>query len=264
MFFEGQDDNPQFFDGKLNPLLLILTSIAAFTTSKTKRITQEKKVFFWFAILFFIIATTQTVTRVRYIAPILPILVILSILGIEELSQRLSRGKTILSSFNTLAPVFLVLIGLTFNFQYLISQFAFVKPFNYISGRESRAEYITRYRPEFPVIEYANQTLQPTNKILCIFLGNRGYYFDIPHTFDTRNNRSYITELVKYSETPDEIYRGLRKDNISHLLIWHELWDNWKEKELSQHKRKLWQSFSEKHTVALKSHEKYALYKLKP
>ena len=41
-FFEGQDDNPRYFDGRLNPFLLILPFFAFFKKSPTRSLQLEK------------------------------------------------------------------------------------------------------------------------------------------------------------------------------------------------------------------------------
>ena len=92
-FFEGQDDNPQFFDGKLTPFLLLLPLLTFFFKSPSIQENRETKLLLSFAILYFFLTFFQEAMRVRYIAPIVPPLVILSMYGLHGLNTYLS-GRT--------------------------------------------------------------------------------------------------------------------------------------------------------------------------
>jgi hypothetical protein len=84
IFFEGKDNNPQFFDGVLNPFLLFLPVLAFIKPLKNRPLEFEKYAMLAFVVLSFIVASFQTDMRIRYISPIIPFLVILSILGLEN------------------------------------------------------------------------------------------------------------------------------------------------------------------------------------
>ncbi|MDA3833563.1 MAG: glycosyltransferase family 39 protein, partial [Spirochaetales bacterium] len=89
-FYEGQDDNPQFFDGKLTPFLLLLPALAFLIKSPTAQQRCEKNFLLFFAILYFFFTFFQESMRIRYIAPIVPPLVILSMYGLQGISNKLS------------------------------------------------------------------------------------------------------------------------------------------------------------------------------
>jgi len=262
IFFTGQDDNPRLFDGKLNPFLLLLPLFSLVIRSDNGKVQQEKKLFLWFSILFFFIASTQAVNRARYIAPILPCLVVLSMLSLHDLKQFSGNNKKRLLFGQFLIPS-VIAAAIGYNTVYLISQFHYVRPFSYLLGHETRSQYIARYRPEYPVIEFANSTLKPSDKILGVFLGNRGYYFDIPIAFDMGNNTSKLTEIIRSASQSADILKALHKENFSHLLIWHDIWDNWSAKQLTPNQLLIWQQFSARHTSVLTSNARYVLYQIK-
>ena len=88
IFFEGKDGRDQYFDGKLNPFLLILPIFAFWRVREgPKTLGREKIIFLVFAILFFAFAFFSTVLRIRYILPIIPPLVILSVFGIRNIAE---------------------------------------------------------------------------------------------------------------------------------------------------------------------------------
>lgn len=61
---------------------------------------------------------------------------------------------------------------------YVNHLFRTVEPFSYLYGHTSRVEYIEKFRPEYPVVQTANQLSMDKMKILALFLGNRRFYFD--------------------------------------------------------------------------------------
>ena len=80
IFFQGKDGDPQYFDGKLNPILLLLSLFAFYRSRQDPPVVrQEKKILLAFSVLFFAFALFSFSLRMRYIAPIIPPLVILSL-----------------------------------------------------------------------------------------------------------------------------------------------------------------------------------------
>ncbi len=231
VFLEGQDNNPQYFDGKLNPFLLILPVMAFLRQKQARIVSLEKVAMLIFSILFFLFAMFQTDMRIRYIAPIVPFLVILSILGLQSFYSFLTNHLH--KRLATLFISILILSILSYNLNYLTKLHDEVQAFAYISGKVDRDTYITLFRPEYPVIQKANMLL-PT-KTLCLFLGNRGYYMNFRHIFDVpTNKRSYFTGLVTHSTDAAAIANELIQDGFSHLLVRNDLTNNWLQ-HLGQH-----------------------------
>ena len=161
IFFQGQDDDPKYFDGKLNPFLLFLPIFAFFPRrEETSQAKNEKNLLLAFTILFLLISFFRTSIRIRYIVPVLPALIILSTAGLHRLVGLLKTG---LSPFLrrcgavSLSAAMLLLFGM--NAVYLVNQFRVVDPIGYLSGKVGREMYITRYRPEYPVMKFANEHL---------------------------------------------------------------------------------------------------------
>jgi 4-amino-4-deoxy-L-arabinose transferase-like glycosyltransferase len=90
IFFQGQDGNPQYFDGKLNPFLLFLPVFAFYRMGKEPEVLgNEKKIILAFAVLYFCFTFFSRDMRVRYVSPIIPPLVILGIFGVRKMFQGL-------------------------------------------------------------------------------------------------------------------------------------------------------------------------------
>ncbi|MCK4787177.1 MAG: glycosyltransferase family 39 protein, partial [Desulfobacteraceae bacterium] len=235
VFFQGQDANPQYFDGKLNPFLIALPFCAFFQMQKDGPVIKnEKKILLAFAGLFFATAFFTSDMRIRYISPIIPPLVLLSVFGVKRMVVVISELRDRDLRNAGLAALFLVLsFCLSLNAYYVYTQYKYVDPFSYLSSTLSRDEYIDKYRFEYPVIRYINENVNPHDRILFLFMGKRGYYCDKEYILDMVSNRSLLRQLVKKSRKPEEILQGLRGNGITHMLIRYDIFDRWVKDEVN-------------------------------
>jgi 4-amino-4-deoxy-L-arabinose transferase-like glycosyltransferase len=255
IFFEGQDGNPQYFDGRLNPFLLVLLPFAFYPTRKeSDTMRMELKAMLAFAVLFFAFSFFSTCLRVRYISPIIPPLVILSVFAVRKIVLHVTAWRIQWRRNMGLAGVGLVVcFALLLNFSYLIDQYTYIDPFSYLGGAVSRDEYIERYRREYPVMRYINETMAPCDRILFLFIGKRGYYCDREYVLDAVSNRSLLRQLVKRSREPGEILEGLRSNGITHMLIRYDIFDRWVKEEgnFTPREQELLMTFFKRHVELL-------------
>lgn len=240
-FFEGQDDNPQYFDGKLTPFLLLLPILAFLFKTSDEQQRREQKFLLWFALLSFFFTFFQEAMRIRYVVAIVPPLVILSMYGVQGLLTALSRN--IRSTLQQRAVVCLVAAGIPlmmfwYNGQYLINQFATVQPLPYLQGTVSRDEYITAFRPEYPAIQFLNGiTPGRSEKVLCIFLGNRGYYMNFQPVFEhPYSSGSILAQFLAAENSTHTVAEELRQQQIKYILLRTDLTVQWLH-QLSDHDR---------------------------
>ncbi|MCP4693575.1 MAG: glycosyltransferase family 39 protein, partial [Desulfobacterales bacterium] len=154
IFFQGRDNDPVRFDGRLNPLLFFLPFFA-FRGRKNSppALVAEKKILLAFSTLFLLYAFVQTDMRIRYVGPIIPPLVILSIMGLAELSAMIRDRFSPCVARGAVAGVIIAFSFLfSFNVVYLFEQFRIVDPAGCISGRVTRDEYIEKRRPEYAAL----------------------------------------------------------------------------------------------------------------
>jgi len=239
IFFEGQDDTHQFFDGRLNPALLVLPLFSFYDSNRdgnTTREKNEKMIFAGFAILFILFVFFRTNMRIRYMAPAIPCLVILSIYGVKNVFWIIDRHTTG-SARNTLAGLVVaaVLIFFSFNVVYFLEQFRIVTPLQYVSGKISRDQYIEKFRPEYAAIQHANVFLSPNAKILSLFIGKRGYYSTREMSFDI----NLFTSAIRNSSSPEELHSYLIDSGLTHLLIRFDMFDNWCNHNLDQKEKQM-------------------------
>ena len=262
IFFQGQDDNPKYFDGRLNPFLFLLPLFVFFQLkSDPPAIRTDKKILGFFTILFILYAFLQTDMRIRYIAPTIPPLVILAVYGLNNLTalatDRWARAPGWLVPGCT---VLLVTLMLSVNAAYIIKQFEYVDPFSYMGGKIGRNEYIARYRPEYRAFQYANRNLSDDVKVLALFLGNRSYYSDRELIFGD----NLFKKIVKKSNSPAIIRAEIQKLGFTHLLIRYDIFNRWAGVQFNDKEKKRLSSFLDRNLNQLFSQSGYGLFRLKP
>jgi hypothetical protein len=249
VFFQGRDDDPRLFDGRLNPFLLIFSVFAFFPKKNIPAaIRRENMVMLSFSFLYILIAMFTTAMRIRYILPVIPPLIVLSILGVKNLFE-LSRGISsgFISSIGRAFVILLFLISLAMNGSYIMELFGRVKPLPYIMGSITRDEYISEFVPEYPALKLVNKSLPDNSKILFVYLGRRGYYCDRDYVTD----EALFTRAILTSNSPDMILSSLKKRGITHLLVSLPLFDKWVKYNCSEEKQGMLKTFFSEYTIPL-------------
>jgi 4-amino-4-deoxy-L-arabinose transferase-like glycosyltransferase len=261
IFFQGQDDNPKYFDGKLNPMLFIFPFFAFIRLKKNDHaLNTERKILVIFSVLFLMFAFFQADMRIRWIGPIISPLVILSVLGLHEIITVIKKkysGNTRMILKGCVFIIVAFLVGL--NSFYIIDLFRIVQPVSYINGRVGRDEYIEKYRPEYAAINYANHNISENAKIMCMFLGNRGYYNDREVVFDY----SLAPKAVIKKDSPERISINLKKRKITHILIRYDLFNKWVQDNYVTREKEVIGLFFKNHVKLLYSKNGHGLYQLK-
>ncbi|HAR33373.1 MAG TPA: hypothetical protein DCR95_04590, partial [Desulfobacter sp.] len=213
-------------DGKLNPFLLILPFFAFWKKGRHNPAHRwEIKALAWFSALFFLIALFTTVMRVRYISPIIPPLIILSVFGLHNIRESIQaisdHWKKLVAKACLGGAVFACL---AYNTVYLMEQYRYVQPLDYITGRVSRHEYIARYRFEYPAMRYINENPPSDAKILFFFMGKRGYYCDREYVPESQ---TLLLKFIQQGKTPEDILNEYRVMKATHLLVHKEFFIKW-------------------------------------
>jgi len=251
-FFEGRDDDPRYFDGKLNPFLLVLPVLAFLFRPDEAQRRREQVFLLAFTLLAFFFTFFQESLRIRYVVVTVPPLVILAMDGLQGLlgavASRTGAGRS-----RTVAVLLVAVcvsgLMLAYNGRYLGEQVAVVNPLPYLRGEVSRDDYITAFRPEYPAIRFANATLPPDARVLCLFLGNRGYYMKFEPLFFRMD--SAVIHLL------------FEKDNeITHLLLREDLTNNWLSNLESHDKIKIISQFDSS-LIPIFAKNGYALFEIK-
>lgn len=260
IFIQGKDDNPKYFDGRLNPYLLLLPFFAFLPKTKdSAKFRTEKNVLLGYCVLFLLIVYFQRDLRVRYIAPAIPPLVILSTFGLQNLIDNLkqkdlwSAGKIWAGGVGIGAALLICL-----NMIYMWEQFQRVQPVSYLSGRIGRDTYIEKYRPEYAAIQFANQQLPENAKIFCLFLGDRRYYSDREMFFGD----TYFWRIVKQANSADRLWLEFQKNNVTHLLIRYDIFNQWCGHQFNAREQTMLGNFFQAHAELIFAKGGYGLYRL--
>ncbi len=263
IFFQGEDDNPRLFDGRLNPFLLLLP-LFAFVNLKRDNNSDfdiNLKIMAWFSFLFIMIAFFKEDMRIRYISPAIPPMIILSAYGLNNILN--IQFSELSSKFRRSVPnclVFLIIIFmLSLNFIYFYHLFRATDPLPYLSGETTRDQYIQHYRPEYATLEFSNKNLDKKTKLLALFLGNRRYYSDHTIVFGI----DIFKKAINTSNSSDELLLKLKHHNFTDLIINYALLNEWIRNNFTRDKRILIQDFFIHKVKSLFKKGGYGLYNLK-
>lgn len=231
MFFQGKDNSYQYFQGALNPILIVFSPFILLS----KRYVKDKLIFVLFSVFFVIMAYFFTAKQVRYILPVLPFLAIIAIMGIKDLVDKLGE-ETLFSSFrcdkNIRSVVKIVLfVGilslLVLNFLYLKKRMDIIKPLPYVLGQETKKAFLKRHLLHYDAVEYINNNLPIDAKIFTMFLGRRGYYLDRAYQNESSFGMSTIRHMINSSTDEEKFMEYIRSMNVTHILMRTELVDNY-------------------------------------
>jgi hypothetical protein len=261
IFFEGRDDNPQYFDGKLNPFLFLL-SITAFLRSRNGNPPRNSEDFIWLAFAGLLIVFTffTAPMRIRYIVAAVPSLIILSVSGIHTLIARCQSTKptSMLPRMVKFAGFIAIAAALIYNIHYISLLYQRFTPIDYISGRLSREAYIQKYRPEYAIFRYTNTNLNKNDKILGVFIGNRRYYSDNPIDM----NEAILLQAIKTASGPAEIGEVLARQGFTHLIMHRDIFRFWINNNVDESRKRIVRVFMDSGLVELNRSGDYSLLEI--
>ncbi|MBW2266794.1 MAG: hypothetical protein JRF28_11665, partial [Deltaproteobacteria bacterium] len=152
MFFQGHDNSDQYFDGVLNPILIVMAPFAFYN----KRLRRNTIFFTAFTAYFLICAFFLTVPRVRYILPVVPLLAIVTTMGIKALIDHFMQRKGFILYAGIMVTIVITTFLLGSNWLYLKNHFDAIQPMKYISDEETKDQFLARHIGSYPATEYIN------------------------------------------------------------------------------------------------------------
>jgi hypothetical protein len=215
IFFQGKDGSAQFFDGALNPILIIMLPFAFLN----RELNRDKMFFLLFSVFFFFAAYFLTVVRIRYILPVIPFLAILSVVGIKNVVNWAGKKSGMIRHAGLFGIPAIVIILISFNFLYVKNYFNSIQPVKYILNQETRDEFLTRHVGSYPAVKYINENLLDDARIFLMFLGRRGYYLNRPYYHEQSFGMNVISNMVKASGDRQDFQAYLRSLDCTHILM---------------------------------------------
>jgi len=243
MFFQGKDNSYQYFQGSLNPILILFLPFAFLS----KRYGKDKNFFLTFTVIFIFMAYFLTAKQVRYILPVLPFLAILAVMGIKGVMDKL-KAETFSSSLQlrdnlkTIARILVITVSailLIFNWVYLKNRINVIQPFSYVMGKETREAFLRRHLLHYDAVKYINNNLAIDAKIFTMFLGRRGYYLDREYQNESSFGMNTIRRMVINSADEESFDKHVRSMNVTHILMRGDLFykflhDNFSKTEIKR------------------------------
>ena len=248
VFFSGQDDNPQYFDGVLSPVLILLLP----WVFKGKWL-EEKWLVGSFAFLFLAYAIFLVDLRIRYILLIVPPLVVLMVYGVFNVYLRVKQPAILYGGL-------LLFAGLhaTYLWHYLRE----AAPAGYLSGQESREEYLTRTLADYPAYRFINRELPQGARIYLLFMGRRAYYCERDYYHDGGDLPGLLLAALRSAKEPADIGRQLNAKQLTHLLVRDELLVRFLRDNLDPAQQRMWDRFVSSHLEALFHDRGYSVLQL--
>jgi hypothetical protein len=218
-FFQGQDYSDRYFDGVLNPMLIILVPFAFMN----KFLRDQKLFFVLFAVFFILAAFFLDQLRIRYILPAIPILTLLTVMGIMNLFAWAARQKGLFSYLGLSALFLLLLILGGRNIVYLHKYFQSLEPVKYVLKQETRDAYLQRHIRSYTAMRYINEHTPENSRIRLLFLAGRGYYLDRIYEDDATYGMDIMRGLAASAGDKDTFHKYLESLKCTHLLIREDL-----------------------------------------
>ena len=223
MFFQGKDNSYQYFQGSLNPILIVFSPFVILN----KRYAKDKLLFVFFSVIFIIMAYFFTAKQVRYILPVLPFLAIIAVMGIKDLLDKLEE-RSLFSSLRfgkhvkSIARIFIftsVAILLMFNLTYLKKRMEIINPIPHVFGKETREAFLKRHLLHYTAVKFINENLPENATIFTMFLGRRGYYLNRDYKNEPSFGMNTIGQMVNNAESEEKFVRYILSMGVTHILM---------------------------------------------
>jgi len=195
----------------IGPMFLLLIPIVFFV--KKKRLINYLLLFFISTYIPWGMATFKT----RYLLPAL------AALSIVIAWSMVNLVKWIPKYLGRLIPIiFAIFMGTNLYSVLMIMNFCY-NPFNVLTGLETRSHYLSLTRPSYPypsyeAFKYINENLPKDVKIMLIGEA-KVHYLKRDFIFNDVHNFTPIVEWTKVSKNGDELYRKIKEEEVTHILI---------------------------------------------
>lgn len=214
-FFQGQDDNVRYFDGVLNPIIIILSPFAFMD----RAFHRDKLFFAGFTVFVILTATFLDQTRIRYILPAIPILCILAVMGLTNIWDWIISRSTQLRRALAMVFISFLVVIMSQNIFYIENYYQKIGPLNYVLGKESRDEFLMHHIGSYAAIKYINEHTPENAKFRLIFLAGRGYYLDRNYEDDPNMGMGFISSLVSNSNDYKTFQSYVHSLGYTYLLV---------------------------------------------
>lgn len=125
------------------------------------------------------------------------------------------RGKGMLK----VALILIVGASLIWNMWFLGEQFLRIGYFKPVFGMEQERDFLIRRVPGYPALEFINQNLSKSSRLICVWTGTYGYYIDRKYYSDTFIEDITLKGFIHASADARELSRQLIENRFTHLFL---------------------------------------------
>jgi hypothetical protein len=252
--FSGRFDSIRF-DGAIGPFLLLFLALAAASGYLLirRRLAgiMTKRIGFMFIVstAFFVFGTQQT----RFWVPSQMLACAFAAPAVELLVNW-ARNRRLIKKV-----LFLILVGsLAWNMWFLGKQFITVGYYKPVLGMEQEKDFLIRKVPGYPVLEFINQDLPKSSRLMCVWTGAYGYYIDRQYYSDTLIEDITIKKLINVSANGKELSQRLVQAGYTHIFMRVSLLV----KNMRPEQQAIFVDFLRKGAVELFSYQDYSIFEI--
>jgi hypothetical protein len=267
MFFQGKDFSYQYFQGSLNPILIVFAPFVLLN----RRFGKDKFLFLFFSIIFITMAYFLTAKQVRYILPVLPFLAIIAVMGLKDLLDKLEEKKFWSSlrfgkHVKSIGKKFIftsVAILMVFNFAYLKKRIEIINPIPYVLGKETRENFLKRHLLHYNAVKFINENLPYDAKIFTMFLGRRGYYLDRNYKNEPSFGMNTLHHMITSSNNKNKFDAYVQSMRVTHILMRTDLVNRYLKDNFSKENIQRFLSLEKKYWKKVYDNNGYAVWDIR-
>jgi hypothetical protein len=246
LFWEGADNSIEKFDGVLNPFFLVFIPLAFLKKEK------DAKLLLAFSFFFFMAAALTVDLVTRYLMPVIPVVIMLVTLGIRN-----AFGSRALKW----PAVFLAVALVAFNASYASGLYRKTGAVSYFAAGMDREEYLKERLPDYDTVSFGNCALPQGSKVMLLFTGDRGYYWDRDYIYGDRTGM-FLKALVKGARDAGALAAGFKSYGATHLMVNEALFQKFANDNFTEDELKVLVSFFNTRLETLYTSRGYSLFKI--
>ncbi len=171
-----------------------------------------------------------TAQEIRYLLPLVPVLGMLSAGGflgtmvdpVKNAPDQVNGRIFFAPALRSTAALIFLLAGAALNLPSIYTRWvtewtywhSYESPFNYLLGKESAQDYLSRDVPSIYVYDFVNENLSLRNRILLLN-DHAQFYSKVP----TLYSFTVEAEGILQQRTEEEVLRKLKESGITHVLL---------------------------------------------
>ncbi len=154
---------------------------------------------------------------VRFLAPAFTALTLLCVAGLEKVTRPKSENGCLPRWLGQIL-LGVAACGVLFNLYLIWDIWQEKAPGKYVTGKETRDQYLARNIPRYPMYQAMNR-LNPEVKVLLVYMRNLGYLAERPFHSDSVFEAHTLQTLLARDASPDGLRRQLQSLGITHLML---------------------------------------------